>query len=258
MPQVTTELIREVKDGVLTLTINRPERRNAMSPAVIDGLTTAFAEADSNPDIRCIVLTGAGDKAFCSGADLQTGKSFVFDYATPTIAYANLLRRTRACCVPIIARVNGACMAGGMGLLAMADMAVASPHATFGLPEVKVGVFPMQVLSVLQHLIPERILNEMCVTGDPINAGQALELRLINHVADPLDQKVEALVASIMRNSPTAIRRGLYTMKRIKNMSFEESMSFTESQIGLLSMTEDAREGLQAFVDKRKPVWTGR
>ncbi len=242
----------------MTLTINRPERRNAMNPAVIDGLIAAFDEADANPDIRCIVLTGAGDKAFCSGADLQTGKSFVFDFSSPTISFANLLRRTRACCVPIIARVNGACMAGGMGLLAMADMAVASPHASFGLPEVKVGVFPMQVLSVLQHLIPERMLNEMCLTGDPISAAQALELGLINHIADPLDQKVDALVSGILRNSPTAIRRGLYTIKRIKNMSFEESMSFTESQIGLLSMTEDAREGLQAFLDKRKPVWTGR
>lgn len=255
---MTTELITEVKEGALWLTIDRQEKRNAMSADVVDAITAGLQRADTDPTIKWVVITGAGDKAFCSGADLQTGKSFEFDYSITSTAYANLLRRARATCTPIIARVNGACLAGGMGLLAMADIAVASPHATFGLPEVKVGVFPMQVLSVLQHLIPARILSEMCLTGEPLSAEQALGINLINHVSDPVDEKLSQVISQIGRNSPTAVRRGLYTMKRIPNMAFEESMAFTESQIGLVALTEDAREGMAAFREKRKPVWTGR
>ena len=150
------ELLSRQHDGVLWLTINRPERRNAISPAVLDGLSQALSRANQDREVRAIVLTGVGDKAFCAGADLQTGQSFKFDYSEPTQGMANLFRLTRQLNVPLIARVNGACMAGGMGLMAMCDMAVAAPHAVFGLPEVKVGVFPAQVLSVLSGLIGPR------------------------------------------------------------------------------------------------------
>jgi enoyl-CoA hydratase/carnithine racemase len=145
-----------------------------------------------------------------------------------------------------------------MGLLAMCDLAVAASHAVFGLPEVKVGVFPAQVLSVLQHLVPRRRLAEMCLTGEPLTAAQALEYGLVNHVDDDVDAKLEWLLQRLLDKSPAAIRRGLYTMKRIESMTFEESMAFTESQIALFTLTEDAREGQQAFQQKRKPQWTGR
>jgi len=148
--------------------------------------------------------------------------------------------------VPLIARVNGACMAGGMGLMAMCDMAVAAPHAIFGLPEVKVGVFPAQVLSVLNGLIGQRALTELCITGEPINAHEALSIGLINHVAEDLDAGVQTLLDRFLDKSPAAIRRGLYLMKRISAMSFEESMAFTESQIALFALTEDAAEGQAA------------
>lgn len=253
-----TELKTELRASTLWLTIDRPERRNAMSEAVIIGLADAITQAGGNRDVRAVVITGAGEKAFCSGADLQSGTSFEFDYATPSLSYARLLRAAHSATVPLIARVNGACMAGGMGLLSMCDMAIAADHAIFGLPEVKVGVFPMQVLSVLQHLIPSRMLYEMCLTGEPITVTEAKTIGLVNHVvpAAELDAKVDWLISRLTDKSPTAIRRGRYTMRRIEAMSFEESMSFTESQIGLLSMTKDAKEGLLAFREKRKPVWT--
>lgn len=255
---MSEELHTELRGHVLWLTIDRPERRNAMNEAVIAGLTAGLARAHADPQIRCVVITGAGDKAFCAGADLQAGDAFRFDYSVTSTAYANLLRQAMACTTPIIARVNGACMAGGMGLLAMADIAIAAPTASFGLPEVKVGVFPMQVLSVLQHLIPQRLLARMCLTGAPIDASQAAAVHLISAVATDLDAEVDGCVTQIVANSPAAIRRGLYAMKRVRSMGFEESMSFTESQISLVALTEDAKEGITAFREKRVPVWPGR
>ena len=155
------ELFVEQRGPVLWLTINREERRNSMSQGVLAGMAAAITGAQTDRSVRAIVVTGIGTKAFCAGADLQVAKAFTADYSEPLGHLAQLLRVARASNVPLIARVNGACMAGGFGLLSMCDMAVAARHAIFGLPEVKVGVFPAQVLSVLQHLIPRRVLAEM-------------------------------------------------------------------------------------------------
>ena len=246
------------REGVLWLTLQREERRNALSPAVLDGLAAALAEAQSDRSLRAVVLTGAGEKAFCAGADLQSGESFAFDFSEPTGAFARLLRQARASHLPLIARVNGACFAGGMGLLAMCDLAVAASHAVFGLPEVRVGVFPAQVLTVLQRLVPRRQLAELCLTGESFDAARALELGLVNYVDADLDGRIDWLLQRLLDKSPAAQRRGLYTMKKIETMAFEESMSFTESQIALFTLTEDAKEGQAAFQQKRKPEWKGR
>ena len=245
------------QDARLVLTIDRPERRNALNADVIGALREALHQARSDDTLRVVVLTGAGDEAFCAGADLGVG-AFEFDYATPTIAYADLLRTVRTLQVPLVARVNGTCMAGGMGLLAMCDLAIAAPHAVFGLPEAKVGVFPMQVLAVLQAQVPQRFLAQLCLTGDPITAARALDIGLVTEVADDLDDAVERLLSRLVANSPTALRRGLYAMKVMRSMSFEEAIAFGEGQIGLLAMTRDAREGIAAFKDKRTPQWTGQ
>jgi enoyl-CoA hydratase/carnithine racemase len=253
----TPELLVERRGPVLWLTIQREERRNAMSHGLLARMGQALEEAQADRSLRAIVVTGAGHKAFCAGADLQSAKAFTADYSEPYAPFALLLRRAKAGTVPLIARVNGACMAGGMGLLSMCDMAVASSHAVFGLPEVKVGVFPAQVLSVLQHLIPRRKLAEMCLTGEPLTAAQALEYGLVNYVDDDVDAKLDWLLQRLLDKSPAAIRRGLYTMKKIESMGFEESMAFTESQIALFTLTEDAKEGQLAFQEKRKPEWKG-
>ena len=251
------ELLVTVRDQVLWLTISREARRNAVSHAVLEALAGAIHAAQHHRALRAIVITGAGEKAFCAGADLQATNAFTTDYSEPSGHVAQVLRAAKASNLPLIARVNGHCLAGGMGLLSMCDMAVAAPHALFGLPEVKVGVFPAQVLSVLQHLIPRRVLSEMCITGEPISAAQALEIGLVNYVDEALDTKLEWLLSRILDKSPAAIRRGLYTMKRIEAMSFEESMAFTESQIALFTLTDDAKEGQTAFKEKRSPNWPG-
>jgi len=257
-PSTPPELLEEHRGDVLWLTINREERRNAISPGVLQGLGAAMTRANQDRSVRAIVITGAGDRAFCAGADLQTGNAFKFDYSEPHAGFANIFRLARQSAVPLVARVNGACMAGGMGIMGMCHMAVATPKAIFGLPEVKIGLFPAQVLSVLDKLLPRRVLAEMCITGEPITAAQALEHGLVNHVRDDLDAGVNWLLGRILDKSPSAIRRGLYTMTSIEQMAFEESISFTESQIALFALTEDAAEGQLAFREKRKPNWTGK
>ncbi|HVW70749.1 MAG TPA: enoyl-CoA hydratase-related protein, partial [Steroidobacteraceae bacterium] len=155
-------VLREKRGGALWITINRADRRNAINADVLAGIAQGYREAQMDAAIRVIVLTGAGDKAFCAGADLNPGQSLTFDYSQPTTAYADLLRLARACPIPTVARVNGACVAGGMGLLCMADIAIASDRATFSLPEVRIGLFPAQVVALLKELIPSRVLHEWC------------------------------------------------------------------------------------------------
>ena len=254
-------VLLEKRGQALWISINRPEKRNALNSEVIAGIVRGYRDAHDDPAIRVIVLTGAGDKAFCAGADLQnTGGAFAMDFARPNVDYADLLRLSQNATKPAIARVNGVCMAGGMGLLCMTDMAVAADHVLFGLPEVKVGVFPMQVMSLLQSIAPRRLINEWSLTGELFDARAALAAGLLNHIAPAaeLDAKVDWLIGRIVDKSPTAIRRGKYAMRAIASMSFDESIAYTESQIALLAMTEDAKEGLKAFGEKRKPSWPGR
>lgn len=255
------EVLYEVAGPVATITINRAERRNAINEAVIAGIVDGMSRAEATREIRAIVLTGAGDRAFCAGADLGGGTGRMApDVSRPNHPFADLLRAARACRLPLVARVNGTCMAGGMGLLAMCDMAVAADHAQFGLPEVKVGVFPMQVLAVLAQLIAPRDLAELCITGEPVDAETALRMRLVNHVvpAAELDAKTRWLLGRVVDKSPTAIRRGKYATAAAADMGFEQALAFLEGQIALAALSEDAREGVAAFNEKRKPDWTGR
>ena len=254
------EVLHERRERAFWITINRPEKRNAVHAGVIAGIREGLRLAHSSPDVRAVVLTAAGEKAFCAGGDLQPGKAFAFDFSRPSVDYADLLREAQNATLPIVVRVNGTCMAGGMGLLCMADMAVAADHALFGLPEVKLGLFPMQVLSLLQDLVPRRIVREWALTGEPFSAEEALRVGLVNHVvpAADLDSKTQWLIDRLVDKSPTAIRRGKYAMRAISAMSFDQAIAYTESQIAVMPMTEDAREGMAAFNEKRKPVWTGR
>ena len=253
-------ILVERRGAALWLTINRPDKRNAINADVVAGLQAGWLQAEADREVRVIVVTAVGDKAFCAGADLAPGKAFSFDASETSPPYARLLRHTQNSQLPSIAVVNGTCMAGGMGLLAMTDMAVAAEHALFGLPEVRVGVFPMQVLSLLQDLVPRRVLREWCLTGEPFSAREAQAAGLLNHVvpAAELAAKADWLVQRLVDKSPSAIRRGKYAMRAMASMSFDQAIAFTEGQISLTAMTEDAREGLAAFNEKRKPNFPGR
>jgi methylglutaconyl-CoA hydratase len=256
-----SSVILEKRGQAFWITINRPDRRNALNAEVIAGLAKGYRDAHDDKDVRVIVLTGAGDKAFCAGADLQNSSAaFAMDFSRPNADYADLLRLSQSATKPAIARVGGVCLAGGMGLLCMTDVAVAADHVIFGLPEVKVGVFPMQVLSLLQSIAPRRLVNEWALTGEPFDAHAAQAAGLLNYVvpAAELDARIDWLIGRLVDKSPTAIRRGKYAMRAIASMSFDQSIAYTESQIAVLAMTEDAKEGLKAFSEKRKPVWPGK
>ena len=253
-------VLTEKRGYAMWVTINRPDKRNAINKDVVAGIRDGWRQAQADKDVRVVVLTAAGEKAFCAGGDLQPGAGFAFDLSQPNLDYADMLREVQNSTLPSIARINGVCMAGGIGLLCMTDMAIAADHVQFGLPEVKIGLFPMQVLSLLQVIVPRRTVREWCLTGETFGAAEAKEAGLLNHVVPTaeLDAKTQWLIDRLAGKSPTAIRRGKYAMRALSSMSFDEGIAFTESQIALLAMTEDAKEGLASFNEKRKPVWTGR
>jgi enoyl-CoA hydratase/carnithine racemase len=253
------EVRSERKGDVLWVWIDRVERRNAINAEVLAGIGAACEQSLADSSLRALVLTGAGDKAFCAGADLSDGPA-TFQAATdvPTTDFGRLARLVRRVQIPLIARVNGACIAGGMGLMALCDLAIAAEHARFGLPEVRVGVFPMQVLVLLRATVHARHLNQLCLTGEQIDAARAAEIGLINEVAaaGELDARVDVMIRQLRLASPAAVRRGKHALFALEHMAFEEAIAFAEAQITLASRTSDAAEGLQAFIEKRKPRWT--
>jgi enoyl-CoA hydratase/carnithine racemase len=260
---VSDPVIYEVaSNNVVWLTINRAEMRNALGPDVISALYEGLQRALDDPDARAVVITGAGDKAFSAGGNLKGGTSgsFKYDYSSTKSPFADLLRTAAAGHLPLIARVNGHCMAGGMGLLSMCDMVVASANATFGLPEVKIGMFPMQVGAVIQHLIPRRKLMEMSLTGEPISAQEALSMDLVNYVVphEQLDAKLDWLLERICNKSPTAVRRGRFAMAAIVDMNVSQALDYMAGQLSTLALTQDSAEGLAAFREKRAPKWIGK
>jgi methylglutaconyl-CoA hydratase len=250
-------VLEEIRGPVLWLSINRPDKRNAISLNVLEGLLTGLRRAREEQSIRAVVITGVGDKSFCAGGDMQPGGGFSFDFDEPRAPLANLIRVARDSAVPIVARINGSCVAGGMGLLAMADLAVAADHAVFGLPEIKVGLFPFQVLALLQTIVPPRTVAEWCLTGETFDAATALSAGILNYVvpADALDAKVEWLLSRLVDKSSAATARGKYALAALADMTFAGRLAFAESQLPLATFTDDAQEGLAAFNEKRKPLW---
>jgi enoyl-CoA hydratase/carnithine racemase len=250
----------ERRGAALWVTIDREERRNAMNKAVLAGIEAAFRAAMGDAALRAIVLTGTGRKAFCAGADLSTGTgTFTLGLDEPMTDFGKLARVARDAGIPIIARINGDCVAGGMALMALCDLAVVAEHARFGLPEAKVGVFPMQVLVYLRKMIAPRHVNELCLTGELITAGRAREIGIANQVVpyQQLDAAVEALTGRLAAMSPVALRRGKYAIAAMESMAFTEALAFAEQLIAVTSLTSDAAEGLAAFNEKRPPRWQG-
>jgi enoyl-CoA hydratase/carnithine racemase len=245
------------RGNALWITINRSERRNAINRSVIDGIKAGVEKAIAE-DARAIVLTGAGDKAFCAGGDLQQGTSVFGDqFDEPTTDFGRLARAVRQTGIPIVGRINGACVAGGMALMSLCDLVVAADHARFGLPETRVGVIPAQVQVYFRNLILPRHAAELILTGDLIDANRAREIGLINYVvpAAQLDAEVDRVLEKLRGGSPVAMKRMKMAIAAMETMNFSEAIAFAESQIMITAQTNDAREGLAAFNEKRRPRW---
>lgn len=247
----------------LEITINRPERRNAINEDVCAGIAAAIDAAEANPEVRALVLTGAGDQAFCAGGDLKPnadGAPFTMDPSEPNHFVVKLFRRLQQCRLPIIARVNGHAMAGGLGLLCACDFAVAASTARFGVPETRIGLFPMMILPYMMRIIPRRKLLELCVTGELVKADEALAMGILNYVVPPeeLDVKLDWLLARICDKSPTAIRIGKQVFHAIEDMTLDQSFELTQVMLPVMAMSQDAKEGFAAFNEKRDPQWTGK
>lgn len=263
---MTTEaqpVLYEVAAGVARVTINRPEARNALSPAVMEGLLAAFARAAADPAVRAVVLTGAGDKAFCAGGDLG-GPGFAQKSAVERHhdrrTFADLFRAMNRLGKPLIARVRGHCLAGGLGLALGCDLVVASDDSTFGTPEVKRGLMPMMIMATIFRNVGRKKGMELLLTGDRIGAAEAERLGLINHAvpADQLDARVDEVVAKILAMSPAVLRLGRDAFYAMQDMEFERALDYLQAMLTVNLASEDAVEGVRAFLEKRDPVWKGR
>ncbi len=254
-------MIRYSTNGpVATITIDDPERRNALTNEAMAEMGGALKTACADVDVRVVVVTGAGDRVFSAGGDLSGG--FV---DAPLAghgergALADLIRGMRRCPKPVVGRVNGHALGGGLGLVAGCDIAIASEHATFGTPEIAVGLWPMMITAVLQPLVPRRPLLEMMLTGRRFGAVEAVELGIINRVVlgDELDDAVGETVDALVSQSPAALALGKAAFYAVENMDLDTALDHLHIGLTTVATTEDAAEGVRAFLDKREPKWKG-
>jgi enoyl-CoA hydratase/carnithine racemase len=257
-PYETLEV--SVADHVCTITLSIPERKNPIGPQMVNELLYAFDDAKEDADVRVVVLTGAGN-AFSAGGDLkQMSSGGEGPKLEPRGDYSDLLLRFTELGKPTVARVNGVAMGGGLGLVASCDFAIAAESAVLGTPEIKRGLFPMMIMAVLQRVVSRRRLLEMMLLGDKMSAQQAAEMELVNRAVpdDRLDEEVAALTAKLAAQSPTAMRMGLSAYHHQADRALTDSVPHLQMQLYEILGTEDAREGLMAFMEKREPKWTGR
>jgi enoyl-CoA hydratase/carnithine racemase len=243
---------------VRTITLFNPDRRNAIGPQMANELLYAFADAHDDEDIRVIVLTGEGT-AFCAGGDFSAMTSD--GPALPMRGdYADLLLTMVRAEKPIIARVNGHAMGGGLGLVAASTFAIAADTAKLGTPEIDVGLFPMMIMAVLTRLVPRRALLDMMLLGKKLPAEEARSLGILNTVvpATDLDAAVDRVAQAVASKSPLTIALGLRAFAAQDDMDIASALPMLREKLGECLATEDAREGLTAFLEKRAPVWKGR
>jgi enoyl-CoA hydratase/carnithine racemase len=252
----------ETVDGVGRLTLNRPQARNALNRTLVRELGEALEALERDPAARAIVLRGAGERAFCAGADLKGmfEEGSILEARARYGELARILDAIPRMRTPVIAQVHGYALAGGLGLAVACDLVVASEEARFGLPEIRVGLLPLMVLApILRAAGPKRIL-EMVLTGCEITAREALEIGLVTRVVAPgeLEATAGQLAATVAAMSPAAVALGKEAFYRALELSHGQALAELRDLLTIVARSEDAREGIAAFLDKRPPRWTGR
>ena len=243
--------------GVLRLHIDREPKRNALNGEVLRGMLEALRAPG---DARVVLVSSAGDRVFCSGADLVQ----MAPDATGLEVHEGrgLLREVvlamRACPLPVVASVQGLCLAGGVGLVLGCDIVIVAETAAFGLPEVDLGLWPFMVSALLgRHVSPKRAM-EMMLSARRVPAAEALEMGLVSRVVPDLAAETDALVQALAAKPPVAVRLGKAAFHAAMDSSLEAGLEAMQAQLSLLNTTEDTAEGVTAFLEKRKPVWKGR
>jgi enoyl-CoA hydratase len=252
----------EVADGVATVTLNNPEKRNMLSGQMLAELVDAMKSARDAEDVRSVVLTGAGDKVFCAGADLGgfaadaplVAKHFATDLF---LEFFRLMPRLGK---PSLCAANGHVLAGGMGLALSCDLLIAKEGATFGTPEINVGAFPYMIMAIIYRNVPRKKVNEMMLLGERLSAEEAVEYGLANKVvpAGEFDATVSDWATKLASKSPVLMRLGHDAMYRQQDMAVDDALEYLRSQLSLTFSTEDIVEGVTAFFEKREPEWKGR
>jgi enoyl-CoA hydratase/carnithine racemase len=255
-------LLYDVADGVARITINRPERRNALSWTVIRELRAACGEAKSDPAARVIVLAGAGDKAFCAGADLSgmAAGAGHLELHEARGELGNLFRDLYGLGKPTIARVHGYALAGGMGLALACDLVVAADDTTFGVPEIDVGLWPYFITVPLIRSMPPKQALELMLTGRRVKADEALRIGFVNQVVPvaELDAAVDALAATLAAKSSAVLKVGRDTFYSVWDQDVDASLKLLHAQLTVATGLDDAAEGIAAFEQKRPPAWGDR
>jgi enoyl-CoA hydratase len=253
-------LVSDRQGALSLLRLNRPDARNSLTADLVAELGSAIIEAEVDPDIRAVVLTGTGDRAFCSGMDLQSFADGDVPGATPgesTEAFYRLLRGEVG--VPVVGAANGAAVAGGLELLLGCDVVIASSEARFGLPEVKRGLYAAGGGTLIGNRITLAVALELTLTGDLVTAARAYEVGLVNAVVPPGDVMTTAVAMAerIAANGPL----GLAASKELVRLSASDPVAARERQAdwsAVVFASEDAMEGARAYMEKRDPVWRGR
>ncbi len=265
-PGGRSALSYEAADGVARLTINRPERRNAMSWDVMTGLRDGLDAARADPEVRVVVLAGAGDEAFCAGADLSAmsggagHEAGMLDLHQARGVLAAVFERMWGLGKPTIARVQGWAMAGGFGLALACDLVVASERARFGAPEINVGLWPYMItVPMVRSMAPKRAL-ELMLTGRIVDAAEAERIGFVNRVVphETLDDAVGELTGSLAAKSPAVMKLGRDAFYAVWDMAAPDALRHLHAMLTLTTQTEDAAEGAAAFLEKRPPQWRGR
>jgi enoyl-CoA hydratase len=258
---MSSTLLFELTDGIARITVNRPDKLNALNAIVIAELGDAVTRIETDSAVRGVIVTGAGGKAFVAGADInELTEQGATGGRARAVAGQQVFRRLERCGKPVIAAVNGFALGGGCELAMACHLRVASENAKFGQPEVKLGIAPGYGGTVrLPRLIGKTRALELLLTGEMIDATEAHRIGLVNRVvpADRLLRETEALLQAILANGPLAVRACLEAVDAGLDMGVDQALLLEANYFGLLSATEDMREGTKAFVEKRKPVFKG-
>jgi enoyl-CoA hydratase/carnithine racemase len=255
-------LLASTEGGVARITLNRPEVRNALSRTLLAELGAALAACEADLAARVIVLAGAGDTAFCAGADLRGvgDRGTTLEARERFAGLATILTTLARMKTPVIAQVHGHALAGGCGLAAGCDLVIAAEDAVFGLPEIKIGLLPLVVMAPILRAVGRKRGLLMILSGDPVSAREAFEMGLVSRVVPrtELERETTALATRLARSSPSALALAKEAAETIQDMEYGKSLRYLRELLTLVALSDDAREGIAAFFEKREPEWKGR